>query len=338
MSVFPAPTSSDPAFGHRPNGAVADPLDEAHFAEFFQARAAPGLAALEAQRVAAVAGYWRKLLAAGALAVIACILVSPFLGGRLVIVPIGVAMYLAARFYKPLKALGEQAKVDLLTVISGALGFTYQLNGFQPPGYDRLRGMGLLPKSDRAAFDDLFSGARANIAFSTCDAHLEVEESSGKSSHWVTVFRGQLIRIAFPKRFQAVTVIARDAGLLNMLHRPPGMQRVGLGASEFERAFEVYSTDQVEARFLVHPGFMQKLLDMEAAYQGSNLRGMFCEGELLLAVEGPQRFDFGSPFKRFDDIGQAEAVASDLSQILGVIDFVLAGPPRAPELAPQTAP
>jgi hypothetical protein len=79
---------------------------------------------------------------------------------------------------------------------------------------------------------------------------------------------------------------------------------------------------------------MQKLLDMEDAFQGCKLRGMFCEGELLLAVEGVDRFKFGNAFRRFDDMDQCADAASDLRQVLSVIDFVLAGPPRAPELAP----
>lgn len=336
MSVYPAPASPDKAFGQRPNGAVADPLDETHFADFFEVRAAPGLQALEAERVVAVKAFWRKTAIVGVAGVVVGLLLLPFWGGRLILAPMIVCAIVVAVFYAPLKALGDRAKVRLLTVITEALGFTYQLKGFQPPAFDRLRGMGLLPKPERQTFDDLFTGERSNVAFAMCDAHLEREEGSGKDSHWVTIFRGQLIRISFPKKFLGVTVIARDAGLLNMLHRPQGLDRVGLGASQFERAFEVYSTDQVEARFLVHPAFMQKLLDMEAAYHGANLRGMFCEGELLLAVEGKDRFDFGNPFSRFDDIAQAQGVAADLNQVLGLIDFVLAGPPRAPELEPQS--
>lgn len=338
MSIDPTPVSPDPPFGHRPNGAVADPLDAAHFADFFAARAEPGLKALEGERLAAVAGFKRKAVIGGAIALVAAALLWPF-AGQVAIAPVLLfAIYVAVVLYRPLKALGDQAKVRLLTVITDALGFSYQLDGFAPPGFDRLRSMNLLPAPERSSYDDLFSGARSGAAFAMCDAHLEREEGSGKDSHWVTIFRGQLIRLTFPKRFQGVTVIARDAGWFNMLNRPKGLQRVGLGASQFERAFEVYSDDQVEARFLVHPAFMQKLLDMEAAYNGSKLRGMFCEGDLLLAVEGRDRFEFGNPFKPFDDIDKAQAVVADLNQVLGLIDFILAGPPRAPELAPQSSP
>ena len=56
--------------------------------------------------------------------------------------------------------------------------------------------------------------------------------------------------------------------------------------------------------------------------------------ELLLAVEGKDRFQFGNAFMRFDDMDKCAEAASDLRQVLSVIDFVLAGPPRAPELAP----
>ena len=38
----------------------------------------------------------------------------------------------------------------------------------------------------------------------------------------------------------------------------------------------------------------------------------------------------------FDDIAKCQDAAADLRQVLSIVDFVLAGPPRAPELAPQT--
>jgi hypothetical protein len=243
-------------------------------------------------------------------------------------------LYINAVLWPPLKRLGDQAKSRLLGVVAQGLGLEYRLSGFRPSGYERLLGMGLLPRSDRQLFDDQFTGQRSGVAFAVCDACLQVENHSSRSRSYDTVFQGQLIRMAFARRFQGVTVIARDKGLLNNLRRPVGMQRVGLASSQFERDFEIYSTDQVEARFLVHPAFMQKLLDMEAAYRSCNLRGMFCEGELLLAVEGRDRFKIGNPFKPFDRLEDARSVADDLGHILGVIDFLLAGPPRAPELAP----
>jgi hypothetical protein len=327
--------SAAPALGHRPNAELLDPLDEGHFAVFFDARIAPALKELEAERQVVLKAFWRRTILCAAVIGGAFLLSTPFLGDRLTVpaVMAFVAIW-GLVLFKPLKQLGDRAKTRLLTTIAEAMGFTYQLKDFEAPGYERLRGMGLLPKPERTTFDDLFSGERSGAAFAICDANLEREEGSGKDSHWVSVFQGQLIRLSFPKKFLGVTVVARDAGLLNMLHRPKDLERVGLGASEFERDFEVYSTDQVEARFLVHPAFMQKLLDMEAAFQGSKLRGMFCDGELLLAVEGVDRFKVGNAFQRFDDMDQCADAASDLRQVLSVIDFVLAGPPRAPELAP----
>jgi hypothetical protein len=326
--------SAAPAFGHRPNAELLDPLDESHFGDFFQARIAPALGELESERTQAVRQFWRKAIIAGLVTGAACLAAAPFWGGRLMIVPLALSVWYFTVLYRPLKRLEQEAKTRLLTGIGGAMGFSYQLSGFDPPGFERLRGMGLLPKPERSTFDDLFSGERSGVAFAICDACLEREEGSGKDSRWVTVFRGQLIRLGFPKKFLGVTVIARDFGLFNRLQRPKGLDRVGLGASQFEKAFEVYSTDQVEARFLVHPAFMEKLLDMEASFQGSKLRGMFCDGDFLLAVEGLNRFQFGNAFQPFDDMGKCADAASDLRQVLSVIDFVLAGPPRAPELSP----
>jgi hypothetical protein len=332
MSVFAPPDLSVHPFGRRPNVRVAaptDPLDHTCFDEFFDARVAPELGALEAERVRQVGRFWRNSTIAALLALAGAVAIAPVLHGRLLAVPLMLGALYSGSLATRLNSLGARAKERLLSIIAGALKLDYQLSGFRPAAYDRLNDLKLLPKSDLQVFDDLFIGQRRGVDFAVCDACLQ--DRRGKTK--VDVFRGQLIRFEFSKRFNGVTVIARDNGLLNAFRQPPGMRRVGLASSEFERAFEVYSTDQVEARFLVHPAFMQKLLDMEALYQGCNLRGVFCGGEFLLAIEGMDRFDVGSPFRPFDRKEEAQEVADDLAYLLQMIDFVLAGPPRAPELA-----
>ena len=58
--------SAAPAFGHRPNDELLDPLDETRFADFFQARIAPALQDLEAERTLLVRQFWRRAIVAGA--------------------------------------------------------------------------------------------------------------------------------------------------------------------------------------------------------------------------------------------------------------------------------
>ncbi|MET0547439.1 MAG: DUF3137 domain-containing protein, partial [Caulobacterales bacterium] len=226
----------------------------------------------------------------------------------------------------PLSKVAESVKNSFLELMADAIGGRYEGGGFQPPAFDRFRALDLTPSYDRCNFEDHFSGERHARAFDLYEAHLEREtkDKDGDSS-WSTVFRGQLIRIHFPKPFLGVTIVRRDTGIFNGLQNlgKKKFDRIGLGDPTFERIFEVYGTDQVEARALVHPFFMERLLEIETTYQGKKVRCGFENGDLLIAIEGGNKFEAGSMFKPLADPERARKVVRDIAQILKMMDAVL---------------
>ena len=50
---------------------------------------------------------------------------------------------------------------------------------------------------------------------------------------------------------------------------------MGLEDPTFNKAFAVFGSDQVEAREILTPTFMQQLVDLESAYSGAHLRYAF---------------------------------------------------------------
>lgn len=226
--------------------------------------------------------------------------------------------------YMPLAAVAKAAKQQSLSAIAGAIGCTYDLDGFDPDGLSHFRSLALLPGCDRAAYQDRFAGRHHGCGFAFCDAHLEKKVKSGKNSRWKTVFRGQLICIDFPKPFLGTTVIREDAGPFNFLEQwSTDLERVSLGESRLEKAFEVYATDQVEARTLMHPVFMERLLELEALFKGKHLRGAFHDGKLLLVMAGGDKFELGSMFQTLLDEARVRAILADVAGIVRVVDAVL---------------
>jgi hypothetical protein len=226
--------------------------------------------------------------------------------------------------YRPLKEVAEATKAHSLAAVAEAIGCTFDLAGFEAEAFPRFTEIELVPGCDRSSFQDCFEGSFRGCAFTFYEGHLEQRRQTRRGSRWETVFHGQLIRIAFPKRFHGVTVARRDAGIFNVLRRwTTSLQRVGLGDSRLERAFEVYSNDQVEARYLIHPVFMERLLALESRFKGKNLRCAFEGGDLLIAIEGGDKFELGSMFARLDDIERARAIVKDVAEIMRVIDAVL---------------
>jgi hypothetical protein len=226
--------------------------------------------------------------------------------------------------YRPLKEVAEATKAQSLTAVAEAIGCTFDLGGFEAEAFDRFTEIALVPGCDRSSFQDCFHGAFRGCDFTFYEGHLEVRRKTRRGSRWETVFHGQLIRIAFPKQFHGVTIVRRDAGIFNVLQRwTTSLQRVGLGDSKLERAFEVYSNDQVEARYLIHPVFMERLIALETQFKGKHLRCAFEGGDLLIAIEGGDKFELGSMFARLDDIERARVIIKDVSEIMRVIDAVL---------------
>lgn len=170
--------------------------------------------------------------------------------------------------------------------------------------FELARGFQLLPGYERSSFEDQWRGKVGEHAFQLYEAHLEEERNSGKSRHWVTVFRGSLITIGFARRFNGVTLVERagrrksffglfgdkDSITLNGVN----LGKVDMVDPRFEDEFAVWSNDQVEARYLVHPEYVERLMAVEQAFAGEKVRALFHEGELLIVLESGNLFESGS--------------------------------------------
>jgi hypothetical protein len=306
-------------------------LDDTGFDKLYREGIEPLLAARESERIAGVSKFWWRAIPGSILVVVLVIIfISIGLFDVAIIGGIALAVGVGAFAYWPLSSLNEQVKAGMLTTISEKIGCTYSANGFAPIAIDRVRTLGLIPGCDRSSFEDWFNGQRFKCGFDLYEAHLEQKHQTKNGTRWVTVFRGYLLRVSFPKSFLGTTVVRRDRGLFNFLdHFGSKLQRVGLVDSKFEREFEVYGSDQVEARELVHPVFMERLLALESKFDGKRIRCAFEEGDLLLAVEGRNRFEAGSMFSPLANPARVRAIVNDIGEILRLIDSMLTAE-RAP--------
>jgi len=313
-------------------------LDDTSFAKLYASSVQPVLAGNEAGRQTAVKEYTfrRNLGLAGAAAVAAA--TYAIWNDALNSLIFGGMAFAASHWwaYQPLSVVATATKSQSLTAIAKAIGCEFRLGAFAPQALDNFKELKLLPSCDRSSYTDCFAGSYQGCAFTFYEGHLEDRVQTKNGSRWVTVFRGQLIRVALPKKFQGTTVVRRDAGLFNFMQRwATELKRVGLGDSRLEKAFEVYSNDQVEARYLIHPVFMERLLALETQFQGKRLRCAFIEGDLLVAIEGGDKFEIGSMFSKLDDIERARVIVKDIAEIMRVIDAVLTAEQGA--LPPQPA-
>jgi hypothetical protein len=295
--------------------AVADSLDTLRgpaFDKLYDDQIRPELEQFEGRRREGVTIFCCAVLIGGGLAAAEAIM-------GLVQAAIITFILALAIGYIPLGRLRKDAKRAVIDALCGPLGITYRLGNFQPPGWQRLLDLHLLPRPDDTSFEDLFTGTRGGSAFSICEATLTT--GSGKNRR--TVFRGQLFKIASPHAFSGTTVILRDSGWLDRFERPGGLQKIGLEDPNFERIFEVFGDDQVEARVLLTPVFMEQLLALEKAYAGEHIRCGFCDGDFLVAIEGQDRFEIGGMFSTLVDRARVDGIVADIEALTRLIDVFL---------------
>jgi len=302
----------------------------------------PWLEGLEARRKKAVRRFiWAIPLAIGA-AVAAALVISLF-GAPVELAVIGgvvLAGLLLALGGADMRTLSKEIKEGLNTRLAEAFGLRYQMSPAEPARYEAFRSHGLIPGCDRQSFEDHFSGEAHGADFELYEAHLEQRRRSKNRTYYVTVFRGLLLRIAFPRTVEGVTLITRDKGLFNALESFSNktfgragrkLDRIGLVDPRFEKLFEVYGTDQVMARYLLTPTFMERLLDLEKLLSGKNVRAVFDEelavetgrGELLIAAETGDNFEPGSLFKSLTDRTRVETLFAEIKLIDDIIATLL---------------
>jgi len=313
-------------------------LDDAAFERLYRERIEPCFVANEGDRIAAVAAFKKRAII-GAAIVLALAFGAYLIWQAWDIFPIvlfmgGLVAGIVA--YQPLAKVGKTLKQQYCAAIADAIGADFAMGGFQAPAFDRLRGLNLVPSFARSNFEDLFSGTYKSSSFELYEGHLEQRSTDSKGrTRYTTVFRGQLIRMHFPREFLGVTIVRRDAGVFNVFGggkaQGQKLERVRLVDSRLEKAFEVWGTDQVEARYLLHPVMMERLLELETKLHGKRLRCAFEDGDCLVAVEGGNLFEPGDLFKPLVDPARARRIVNEISGVFGVMDQVLTAQAQRPQ-------
>ncbi|MEP0390900.1 MAG: DUF3137 domain-containing protein [Erythrobacter sp.] len=230
--------------------------------------------------------------------------------------------------YKPIHEAKLAIKIGINEAIARDLGIEYDPEVEPGVEFHKARSYGLVPSYSRDAFEDCWYGELGGHAFNLYEAHLEKRKGSGKNRRWVTVFRGAIISVPFGREFRSTTLLQRKGkhnrwlGLGSVKdvieldgHR---MQYVDQVHPAFEDVFEVFSDDQVEARVLIHPSYVEHLIALEKAFQGKSIRALFVDQHLVVVVESENMFESGS-MKAEEDNRRAQKTADQLSALARLI-------------------
>ncbi len=129
--------------------------------------------------------------------------------------------------------------------------------------------------------DDVFTGRYRDVEIDIVEARYTRTTGSGKNRRTEVYFEGVFVALDINKKFNGNTVIRPDSF---MKYDATGLKRTELEDVTFEKKYDVYTDDEIEARYLITPSFMERLNDMKTAFKTNKITCAFHDRKLIIGL------------------------------------------------------
>ncbi|MBR4141352.1 MAG: DUF3137 domain-containing protein [Campylobacter sp.] len=133
--------------------------------------------------------------------------------------------------------------------------------------------------------DDLISGEIEGVKFKMSDIRLKEVRKRGKSTQIVDIFKGVVFIAEFYKNFLSHTVV------LGSSEAKAFGKKIKVDNIEFNKKFRVYTSDEINAFYILSPSFMQRFLRLQKRL-GCSINAVFLENKIYLYIDnGKDNFE-----------------------------------------------
>jgi hypothetical protein len=305
--------------------------DRPSFEQFFETNLIPALQPLEEQRKAVV----KKItVTCGVVAVVAFVIATllfvnsddlmilffPVIGG--LVLAAGLVKWMSSGYVHAFK---NQIVDPIVKYIGPELTYLPK-SGISE---SRFRASGIFHhRIDRYHCEDMVQGTvgTTRIEFSELHAKYKTTDSKGRSQ-WHTIFRGLFFIADFNKHFNGRTFVLPDSAEKLFGRFGQKLQEIGKSHGElvkledpaFEKEFAVYSTNQVEARYILSPALMRRMLEFKIK-TGGKVHFSFVGDEVNIGISSTKNRFEPKLFSTVLDIEMAREFVEDLQLALGIVD------------------
>lgn len=226
----------------------------------------------------------------------------------------------------------KEYKEKIIARITGYAdeGLVYSPEGFIPMDtFVRSRIFTL--SCDKYSGEDHFRGriGKTDIEFSEVTAKHRSSSGAGKnrSEEYTIIFKGLFIIADFNKHFKTHTVVLPDTAEKLFGKFGQTLQSAALGRGElirledprFEKEFCVYGDDQVEARYILTPSLMERILAYRKKWN-TNVHLSFLDSKVYIAISMYKDLFELRPFKPAADYNFIEESLRFLTLITEVVE------------------
>ncbi|WP_039456436.1 DUF3137 domain-containing protein [Candidatus Jidaibacter acanthamoebae] len=184
---------------------------------------------------------------------------------------------------------------------------------------------GIIPLYDYKFMEDSIKGTYKDVKLHLTQATLEIANKAGKNNTRKTIFKGIIIQLSMNRSFYGKTIVRKDAGVIGNLFGKQfeTLQNVKLEDPVFEKQFEVYASDQIEARYLLNPSFMERLIQLAKLFNNEPIQCSFFENSLLITISSSKDyFEPGSIFAPATFEEDINTVLEQMHLIFQIIDIL----------------
>jgi len=219
-------------------------------------------------------------------------------------------------YYDGIFEIGETAKAEIIPDMLSHLEWEYSADLQKSTDFYFLNRNGFVPKWSDRSYEDKITGEVNSIPFTAHEIHLT--HGSGDSEVKHDLF---LIKVASAKKFSGLTHVRTKKSKLDFNKNDvKGLDRVRFVSSKFGKLFEVFSTDAVEAQYLLPPNYIETITIFKEELEGErpdNIHVAFGN----VAEEISQIFSVEPFYRMSANLESMTFMDSHIYLILGASDF-----------------
>lgn len=219
------------------------------------------------------------------------------------------------------RSLYKQRVLPLLTERFGSITYRpARLPDMRPLSEERL-----FRSYDRVTAEDELIGTYRGLAVSIVELTLK----AGSGDQERISFGGLLVQIELPRRLVGTTAVISDSGWYDRLRDwlvRQGRERVRLEDPRFDSLYQVWASDQITARALLTPAFMERFLALAQRPGFGRPQALAQDNRLLLTIPNSNGADYFEPPSYLKPATSREALMRldrDIASVLATADAVI---------------
>jgi hypothetical protein len=235
-----------------------------------------------------------------------------------------VALPLAWWCYNPVRRYRGDVHRQIYPLLFRYFGEDFIYSRERHMSLSRLEASKLLPRYDDASFDDYVRGSYHGVDIAINELTLTLQVKQKKHRETQTCFQGLIVELGCHKAFEGHTLVAHNrGGLVNFFSdQSRGLSRVRLEDPRFEQRFDVFASDQIEARYLLTTAFMERLQTLADAFEGQLQCAFHGDALIIMLACSRDRFQPGSIFKGASFEYEFSQINSEMKQLFAIIDIL----------------